>query len=78
MISFRSLSKLSDNELLEGLVRLANDHAQLTAAVVAHLAQVDERRLFAREGFPSLFSQKSSARRSLIQTRPGGPPTLAR
>jgi hypothetical protein len=50
-----SLTRLSDNELvarLKGLV--ARDH-DLTAQIVAHLAELDTRDVFLREGYGSLF-----------------------
>jgi len=50
-----SLTRLSDDDLvarLKGLV--ARDH-DLTAQIVAHLAELDTRDLFLREGYGSLF-----------------------
>jgi hypothetical protein len=47
--------RLSDTDLLAHVKRLAGHEREATAALVAHLAILDERRLFLREGFPSLF-----------------------
>jgi hypothetical protein len=50
-----SLTRLSDDDLvarLKGLV--ARDH-DLTAQIVAHLAELDTRDVFLREGYGSLF-----------------------
>jgi hypothetical protein len=46
---------LRDEELLASLARLVARGNELTSEVLAHLAEVDERRLYAELGFPSLF-----------------------
>jgi len=56
MIALASLARLSNDELLGSLSRLAHDHCRLTASVVAHLAEVERRRLHARQGYSSLFA----------------------
>jgi hypothetical protein len=49
------LRKLSDNELLQGLLLLVKNERRSKARVVAHLAEVEERRLHLRAGCSSLF-----------------------
>jgi hypothetical protein len=50
-----SLTRLSDDDLVAGLKGLvARDH-DLTAQIVAHLAELDTRDVFLREGYGSLF-----------------------
>jgi hypothetical protein len=51
----RSLIDLSDRELLEAVKCLAADEHQVTARLVASLAELDARRLYLAEGYPSLF-----------------------
>jgi hypothetical protein len=50
------LGNLDDDELLGGLSALVARQNTLTADVLAHLAEVDERRLHLELGFPSLFA----------------------
>ena len=47
---------LSDDELLQRVSDLLRESRHSEAELVAHLAEVDERRLFAREACPSMFS----------------------
>src|SRR3970282_2280619 len=49
-------AQLSDHELLAQVKRLAQCERQATADLVAHLAELDRRRLYLGEGFSSLFS----------------------
>jgi hypothetical protein len=49
-------SRLSDQELLEQVSILAQRERTATAALVAHLAVLDERRLYLGEGCSSLFT----------------------
>ena len=49
------LRKIKDDELLKNLDLLVFRHAQSTAQIIAHLAEIDRRRLYAREGYSSLF-----------------------
>ncbi|HEY6074671.1 MAG TPA: hypothetical protein VIV15_15120 [Anaerolineales bacterium] len=49
-------SRLSDRELLEHVPVLAQREREATAALVAHLAVLDERRLYLGEGCSSLFT----------------------
>src|SRR5687767_10363959 len=49
------LKALSDNELLRGLQSLRNGEPGAVARMVAHLAEVEERRLHLRTGSPSMF-----------------------
>src|SRR5262245_55191880 len=47
---------LSDTELLASVKKLAAEERQATAQLVAHLAEVDARRLYLGEGCSSLFT----------------------
>lgn len=49
-------SHLTDDALLSEVQRLAGAERQATVQLVAHLAVLDERRLYLRAGFPSLFA----------------------
>jgi hypothetical protein len=46
---------LEDDELLAGLGALARDKHRNDAAMLEHIAEVDARRLYAREGWTSMF-----------------------
>ncbi|MBI3017434.1 MAG: HNH endonuclease [Deltaproteobacteria bacterium] len=48
--------KLKDKELLEKFWVLVREEKEATASVVAHLAEIDRRKLYALEGYSSLFS----------------------
>ena len=48
-------SQLSDSELETAVVRLAASERRTTVELVAHLAELDARRLHLRAGYPSLF-----------------------
>lgn len=50
-----ALSELSDQDLLAGLSRVVATDRRVTAALLAHLAEVDRRRLYAGEGCSSMF-----------------------
>ena len=47
---------LKDKELLEKFNVLVREEKEATAQVVAHLAEIDRRKLYADEGYSSLFS----------------------
>ncbi len=49
------LKSLSDDELLRCLSDVLAQSRRLEWVVVAHIAEVDARRLYAREGSPSMF-----------------------
>jgi len=51
-----SFTDLSDKELLARIVQLAAEERQATALLIAHLAELDARRLYLAEGFSSLFA----------------------
>jgi 5-methylcytosine-specific restriction endonuclease McrA len=51
----QGLNHLSDTELLRDLRVLLSRERGITAAVLAHLAEVDARRLYAPAGYPSMF-----------------------
>jgi hypothetical protein len=55
-MNLRSLSHLSNQELLRRLAALAARDRGTTAELLAHIAETDERRLYAHEGFPSMFA----------------------
>ncbi len=55
-IRLASLAELSDAELLAQVARLATQERDATVALVAHLAELDARRLYLAEGYPSLFA----------------------
>lgn len=59
--AFLPVTHLSDAELLARTRQLARGHARLNAVLVAHLAEVDARRLYASEGFSSLYAYCRSA-----------------
>jgi 5-methylcytosine-specific restriction endonuclease McrA len=50
-----AISHLSDEALLQGLRALVRDDCQTTADLLAHLAEVDARRLFLPMAYPSMF-----------------------
>ena len=49
------LSTLADDALLERLHILVGSHRRVTADLIAHLSEVDARRLHVNRGFSSLF-----------------------
>ena len=51
-----SLQELTDSELLARVKRLVRSERQATAALVAHLAEIENRKLYLEEGCGSLFS----------------------
>ena len=53
---FHSFATLPDRELLAQVKALAATECEATAHLIAALAELDERRLYLAEGFPSLFS----------------------
>src|SRR5437867_8173834 len=50
-----SLSHLSDGDLQRGLVSLVARDRTNTAALLAHIAEYDARRLYVPAGFPSMY-----------------------
>ncbi|MFI5006258.1 MAG: hypothetical protein ACHQKZ_02425 [Solirubrobacterales bacterium] len=52
----RPLESIPDDELLHRLAELMSQSRGVEADIVAHIAEVDERRLYAREAFPSMFA----------------------
>jgi hypothetical protein len=50
-----SLRSIPDDELLQRLARLMDDSRRVEADLVAHIGEVDERKLFLREASPSMF-----------------------
>jgi 5-methylcytosine-specific restriction endonuclease McrA len=51
-----SLSHLSDESLLRGLIDLVARDRVTTAEMLAHIAEVDERKLYLPAGYPSMFA----------------------
>src|SRR5262245_57545969 len=51
-----ALSSLSDDELLHRLLELLRQSRRVEAELVAHIGEVDARRLYAREAAPSMFA----------------------
>ena len=51
-----TLTHLSDAALLRGLAALVSRNRTITAALLAHLAEVDARRLYVPAGYPSMHS----------------------
>ena len=52
----KSLRAISDDELLRRLSGLVQESRRIESELVAHISEVDERRLYAREAFPSMFA----------------------
>jgi hypothetical protein len=52
----KSFSTLSDDELLRRLSELLQKSRRVESELVAHIGEVDARRLYAREAAPSMFS----------------------
>ena len=52
----RTLRSLSDDELLRRLLDLLGQSRRVEADLVAHIGEVDARRLYAREAAPSMFA----------------------
>ena len=52
----RTLQSLTDDELLHRLGDLLRQSRRTEADLVAHIAEVDERRLYARFASPSMFA----------------------
>jgi 5-methylcytosine-specific restriction endonuclease McrA len=52
----RSLQSVPDDELLRSLAELVSRSRRVEADLVAHIGEVDERRLYARQAFPSMFA----------------------
>jgi hypothetical protein len=52
----RPLAHITDDELLRRLAELLRQSRRVESDLVAHIAEVDERRLYAREASPSMFA----------------------
>ena len=55
MNTTHDLSPLSDDELIVGVTEVLKQSRRVEAVLVEHIAEVDSRRLFAREALPSMF-----------------------
>jgi hypothetical protein len=53
---FWKLDRLSDSQVLEGVDSLVRSGRRLTAELIAHLAEVEERRLHLKAAYGSMFS----------------------
>src|SRR5262249_25495395 len=51
-----SLSRLSDHQVISNLSSLVARDRATTAALLAHLAEVDARRLYVPAGYPSMYA----------------------
>jgi hypothetical protein len=51
-----SLTAMTDDELLRRLGELLRSSRRTESDLVAHIAEVDRRRLYAREATPSMFA----------------------
>ena len=49
------LRQFADHELLSEVGKLVGSHRELTAKLVAHLGEIEERRLHLLAGYPSMF-----------------------
>jgi hypothetical protein len=58
---FETVRSLGDDELLAGLTHLVAQDRRFEAEIVAHIGEIDERRLFARRAFPSMFAYCTQA-----------------
>ena len=82
-----SLQHLSDSALLHDLRSLVAQDRQTTALLIAHLGEVDARRLYAPAGYPSMyeycvqelhFSEETTFKRIRVARLPGSsPPSTA-
>jgi 5-methylcytosine-specific restriction endonuclease McrA len=52
----RPLQSIPDDQLLHRLAELTGQSRRVEADIVAHIAEVEERRLYARDAFPSMFA----------------------
>ena len=52
----RTLEWILDDELLQRLAELIRQSRRVESDLVAHIGEVDERRLYAREASPSMFA----------------------
>ncbi len=57
----RALAEVSDDDLLRRLAEILGQSRRVETDLVAHIAEVDERRLYAREAFPSMFAYCTAA-----------------
>jgi hypothetical protein len=57
----RPLAAISDDDLLLRLAEILTRSRRVEKDLVAHIAEVDERRLYAREAFPSMFAYCTDA-----------------
>jgi hypothetical protein len=51
-----ALHTVPDDELITRLAELVSQSRRVEADLVAHIGEVDERRLYARFAFPSMFA----------------------
>ena len=49
------MNHLSDKQLVSALDKLVITESELTVTIVAHIAQVEERKLYLAEGYSSMF-----------------------
>jgi hypothetical protein len=56
-----ALHAVPDDELLQRLAELVSQSRRVEADLVAHIGEADERRLYARQAFPSMFAYATRA-----------------
>ena len=61
MRSIYNLSRLDDEELLEQLSHCIGNDRNNEAQILAHIAEVDLRRLYARQAYSSMFAYCTDA-----------------
>src|SRR5512143_2895832 len=57
----RPLAGISDDDLLRRLTEILSQSRRIETDLVAHIAEADGRRLYAREAFPSMFAYCTKA-----------------
>ena len=56
MIDSNALRGLAKDDLLQGFSRLVDDDRQNTAALIAHIAEIDRRKLYLEHACASMFA----------------------
>ena len=56
MIGVDCVQSLTDDDLLAATRRLVHDEHELTATVLVHIGEIDERQLYLGHAFPSMFA----------------------
>jgi hypothetical protein len=69
MQSVQPLTAIPDDELLRQLAALVADSRRTEADLVLHIAEVDARKLYAREATPSMFQYCTGRDRLRLRSR---------